>query len=82
MYGVQLGRDSWDDHGNVHGGATGAQTDEVSLRSIDDPVPIRNVHATVVNVMEQKDEEHPFLHAGRMHQLTDIGGSDRMIRPE
>ena len=52
----------------------GAQTDEVSLRSIDDPTP-RDVHATTPNLMELKDKELRFLHAGRMRQLTDIGGS-------
>ncbi len=74
MYGVQIGRGSWDDHGNFQGGGTGAQTDEVSLRSIDDPIP-RDVHATILNLMELKDEELRFLHAGHMRQLTDIGGS-------
>lgn len=49
VYGVQIGRDSWDDHRNFQGGGTGAQTDEVSLRSIDDPIPIRDVQATILN---------------------------------
>ena len=49
VYGVPIGRDSWDDHGNFQGGGTGAQTDKVSLRSIDDPIPIRDVQATILN---------------------------------
>ena len=65
----------WMAGGNVKGGATCGETDEFSLRSIKEPIPIRDVHATILNLMGLDDEELRFLHAGRLRQLTDIGGS-------
>ena len=65
----------WMAGGNVKGGATCGETDEFSLRSIDAPIPIRDVHATILSLMGLDDEELRFLHAGRWRQLTDIGGS-------
>ena len=50
------------------------ETDEFSLQSTDEPIPIRDVHATILNLMGLEDEELRYLHAGRMRQLTDIGG--------
>ena len=61
--------------GDVKGGETVGETDEFSLRSIGESVPIRDVHATILNLMGLDDEELRFLQAGRMRQLTDIGGS-------
>ncbi len=64
----------WMAGGNVKGGATAGETDEFSLQSIGDPIPIRDVHATILNLMGLEDEELRYLHAGRNRQLTDIGG--------
>jgi hypothetical protein len=64
----------WMAGGNVKGGATAGETDEFSLRSIDEPIPIRDVHATILNLMGLEDDELRYLHAGRLRQLTDIGG--------
>jgi hypothetical protein len=65
----------WMAGGNVKGGATVGETDEFSLRSIDEPIPIRDVHATLLDLMGLDDEELRYLHAGRLRQLTDIGGT-------
>ena len=64
----------WLAGGNVKGGATAGQTDEFGLRSVDDPIPIRNVHTTILDLMGLDDDELRYLHAGRLRQLTDIGG--------
>ena len=64
----------WMAGGEVKGGATAGETDEFSLRSIDEPIPIRDVHATILSLMGLDDDELRYLHAGRMRQLTDIGG--------
>ena len=70
-YGLTM----WMAGGNVKGGATAGETDEYSLRAVDEPIPIRDVHATILDLMGLDDEELRFLHAGRFRQLTDIGGS-------
>ena len=64
----------WLAGGDVKGGATAGQTDEFSLRSVGEPIPIRNVHATILDLLGLNDDELRYLYAGRYRQLTDIGG--------
>ncbi len=64
----------WMAGGDVKGGTSVGQTDEFGLRSIDEGIHIRDVHATVLNLMGLDDDRLRFQHAGRMRQLTDIGG--------
>jgi hypothetical protein len=64
----------WMAGGDVKGGASVGQTDEFGLRSIDEGIHIRDVHATVLDLMGLDDDQLRFLHAGRMRQLTDVGG--------
>lgn len=64
----------WMAGGDVEGGSTVGETDEFSLRSADEPISIRNVHATILNLLGLNDDDLRYLHAGRMRQLTDIGG--------
>ncbi len=80
--GKQPGRDHngyalcmWMAGGGVRGGATVGETDEFSLRSIDEGIPIRDVHATLLHLMGLDDEQLTWHHAGRLRKLTDIGGS-------
>ena len=61
--------------GNVRGGASAGQTDEFGLRGIDDQVHIRDVHATILDLLGLDDEQLRYLHAGRLRRLTDIGGN-------
>ena len=65
----------WMAGGDVKAGATVGATDEFSLRSVDEPIPIRDVHATILDLLGLDDEQLRYLHAGRFRQLTDIGGS-------
>ena len=64
----------WMAGGDVQGGATVGETDEFSLQAVDEPIPIRDVHATILSLLGLDDDELRYLHAGRMRQLTDIGG--------
>ena len=64
----------WMAGGNVKGGTTAGATDEFSLRSLGEPIHVRDVHATILNLMGLHDESLTFRHAGRVRKLTDIGG--------
>ncbi|MDC0935649.1 DUF1501 domain-containing protein [Pirellulales bacterium] len=64
----------WMAGGDVKGGATVGGTDEFSLRAAEQPIPIRDVHATILDLLGLDDDQLRYLHAGRMRQLTDIGG--------
>ena len=65
----------WLAGGNVKGGATAGATDDFSLRAAQQPIPIRDVHATILDLMGLDDELLRYHHAGRLRRLTDIGGS-------
>ena len=65
----------WMAGGNVKGGATAGETDEFGLRATGDPIPIRDVHATILDLMGLEDEELRYHHAGRLRRLTDTGGT-------
>ena len=38
------------------------------------PIPLRNVHATILKLLGLDDDRLRYLHEGRLRQLTDIGG--------
>ncbi|MBT5928192.1 MAG: DUF1501 domain-containing protein [Verrucomicrobia bacterium] len=65
----------WMAGGNIKGGATAGATDDFSLRSVEEPIHIRDIHATILHLMGLDDERLIFHHAGRIRKLTDIGGN-------
>lgn len=64
----------WMAGGDVKGGSSAGKTDEFGLRSVGDGIHIRDVHATILNLMGLDDDQLRYQHAGRLRQLTDIGG--------
>ena len=64
----------WMAGGNVKGGGTAGETDDFSLRALGESIPIRDVHATILDLMGLDDKRLTYLYAGRQRQLTDIGG--------
>ncbi len=64
----------WMAGGDVKSGATAGETDEFSLQSIGKNIHVRDVHATILDLMGLRDTELTYLHAGRKRKLTDIGG--------
>ncbi len=64
----------WMAGGNVRPGASYGRTDEFSLRSAGESVPVRDVHATLLRLMGLDQQRLTYLHAGRFKRLTDIGG--------
>ena len=70
----QYGLVMWLAGGNVKGGSSVGQTDEFGLKAVEHPIHVRDVHATLLNLLGLSDERLTFLHAGRFRKLTDIGG--------
>jgi len=64
----------WMAGGNVKGGTTAGATDEFSLRGIGDTIHVRDVHATILDLMGLDQEVVNYQHAGRTRRLTGIGG--------
>jgi hypothetical protein len=74
----QYGLVVWMAGGNVKKGETFGATDDLSVRAAGDPIPVRDVHATILNLLGLDQDRLTYLHAGRYKKLTDIGG--RVIR--
>jgi hypothetical protein len=70
----QYGLVVWMAGGGVKAGATFGETDEFSVRAAGEPIPLRDVHATILRLMGLDQDRLTFLHAGRYKKLTDIGG--------
>jgi uncharacterized protein (DUF1501 family) len=75
----QWGLVVWMAGGDVKGGSSAGETDEFGIKSIGEPIPLRDVHATILNLMGLSDERLTYLHAGRFRKLTDIGG--QVLKP-
>jgi hypothetical protein len=70
----QYGLVMWLAGGDVKAGATAGATDEFGIKALEEPIPLRDVHATILNLLGLNDERLTYLHAGRYRKLTDIGG--------
>jgi len=70
----QYGRVVWMAGGNVKAGATFGETDEFGLKSATEPIPLRDVHATILRLLGLEQDRLTYLSAGRYKKLTDIGG--------
>ncbi len=70
----QYGLCMWMAGGDVKPGATAGATDEFGIRALEKEIPLRDVHATILNLMGLDDKRLTYLHAGRFRKLTDIGG--------
>ena len=80
-YGSRVGRDhhrhsmvSWLAGAGVKGGATVGATDEFSLSCAEEPIFVRDLHATVLHLMGLDPDALTYLHEGRHKRLTDTGG--------
>ena len=70
----QYGLVAWMAGGNVKAGSTFGETDDFSTRAAGEVVPMRDVHATILDLMGLDQNRLTVLHAGRYKKLTDIGG--------
>ena len=65
----------WMAGGDVRAGATAGETDDFSLRAAGEIIHIRDVHATILDLMGLDDARLRYHHDGRLRRLTDIGGN-------
>jgi uncharacterized protein (DUF1501 family) len=60
--------------GGLKGGFTYGRTDELGHRPVEDPMHVRDLHATLLHLLGLDHERLTFRHQGRPFRLTDIGG--------
>jgi hypothetical protein len=71
----QYGLVSWLAGAGIRGGATAGETDEFGLKGIgDEPIRVRDFHATILHALGLNDAALTYLHQGRFKRLTDTGG--------
>jgi hypothetical protein len=70
----QYGLVSWLAGAGIRGGATAGATDDFGLRAAEEPIPLRDLHATILHLLGLDQAALTHLHEGRFKRLTDIGG--------
>jgi hypothetical protein len=70
----QYGLCAWMAGGDVKAGTTFGETDDFSIRAAGEEIPVRDIHATILDLMGLDQNRLTVLHAGRYKKLTDIGG--------
>jgi hypothetical protein len=80
-FNAQPGRDhnqhaavTWMAGAGIQGGSTVGQTDDFGLRAANEPLEVRDVHATILHQLGLDQQALTYLHEGRFKRLTDIGG--------
>ncbi len=69
----------WLAGGGVKAGARIGSTDEIGLLAADQPVPLRDLHATILAAMGLDHEALSFEVNARQERLTGVAGSARPV---
>ena len=64
----------WFAGGGIRGGQTLGKTDELGFRTVEDPVHVHDIHATILHLLGLDHTQLTFLFQGRQFRLTDVGG--------
>ncbi len=65
----------WMAGGGVKGGFNYGQSDEYGYEAVENPVPIHDLHATILALLGLNHERLTYNHAGRDFRLTDVHGN-------
>ena len=60
--------------GGVKGGMTYGKTDEIGYRSVENPVHVHDLHATILHLMGLDHKRLTYRFQGRDFRLTDVAG--------
>ncbi len=66
---------SWLAGGGIKGGIVHGRSDEYGRDVVENPVPIFDLHATILHLLGFDHERLTYRHAGRDYRLTDVHGS-------
>lgn len=65
---------AWMAGAGVRGGHVVGATDEVGFRAVEEPHPVRDLHATILHLLGLDDHKLTYYFNGRHQRLTDNGG--------
>jgi hypothetical protein len=84
--GKQHGRDHnhwgfsmWMAGGGVKGGHVHGATDEFGFRAVEDPVHVRDLHATILKLLGFDHEKFTYRYAGLDYRLTGVGEEAKVV---
>ena len=69
----------WLAGGGVTAGATIGATDAIGLRAVEQPQPVKNLHATILTALGLAPDDLFFEHQGRQERLTGVAQSWKLI---
>lgn len=69
----------WMAGGGVRAGVSHGATDEIGFRAVQDPVPLCDLHATMLHLLGVDHERLTFYHNGLEQRLTGVKGA--VVRP-
>ncbi len=69
----------WLAGGGVRGGQRIGATDEIGLMAVERPLPLRDLHATILSALGLHHDDLSFEASGREERLTGVAGSARPI---
>ena len=70
----------WLAGGGTRGGRSIGETDEIGLRAVVEPHPVKDLHATILHLMGLSPDDLFFEHNGRPERLTGVAGTAKPIR--
>ena len=65
----------WMAGGGVKSGQAIGATDEIGLRAVDQPQPVKNLHATILTALGLRPDDLFFETNGRQERLTGVAQS-------
>ncbi len=70
----------WMAGGGIKGGTVFGATDEFGFKAQQDPVQVRDLHATILHLLGLKHDKLTFYFQGVQQRLTQIDGDSRVIK--
>ena len=70
----------WMAGGGVKGGTVFGATDDFGFKAVDNPVQVRDVHATILHLLGLQHEKLTYYFQGAQQRLTQIDGDSRVIK--
>ncbi|MBL4886118.1 MAG: DUF1501 domain-containing protein [Planctomycetaceae bacterium] len=65
----------WMAGGDVKGGMSHGETDELGFEAVVDKAHLHDIHATILHLLGLNHETLSWFHQGRQESLTDVGGN-------
>jgi hypothetical protein len=70
----------WMAGGGIKGGTVFGATDDFGFKAVENPVQVRDLHATILHLLGLQHDKLTFYFQGLQQRLTQIDGESRVIR--